>query len=65
MNISCEIACNRILWLVYIGSGNGLVPSGNKQLPEPVLYANMWSNDRRHFADTIFRCRFFKELYLD
>ena len=43
MNISCEIACIRILWLVYIGSGNGLVPSGNKQLPEPVLYANMWS----------------------
>ena len=23
--------------LVNIGSGNGLVPSGNKPLPEPVL----------------------------
>ena len=55
MNISCEIACNRTLWLVYIGSGNGLVPSGNNPLPEPMFYANMWrQNDRRHFADTIF-----------
>ena len=25
------------LWLVNIGSGNGLVPSGNKPLPEPML----------------------------
>ena len=24
-------------WSVNIGSGNGLVPSGNKTLPEPVL----------------------------
>ena len=24
-------------WLVTIGSGNGLMPSGNKPLPEPVL----------------------------
>ena len=24
-------------WLVNIGSGNGLVPSGNKPLPEPML----------------------------
>ena len=25
------------LWSVNIGSGNGLVPSGNKPLPEPML----------------------------
>ena len=25
------------LWIVNIGSGNGLVPSGNKPLPEPLL----------------------------
>ena len=24
-------------WQVNIGSGNGLVPSGNKPLPEPML----------------------------
>ena len=24
-------------WLVKIGSGNGLMPSGNKPLPEPML----------------------------
>ena len=24
-------------WSVNIGSGNGLVPSGNKPLPEPML----------------------------
>ena len=24
-------------WYVNIGSGNGLVPTDNKQLPEPVL----------------------------
>ena len=24
-------------WLVNIGSGNGLVPSGNKPLPEPMF----------------------------
>ena len=40
--ISCEIA---LIWMslglhwssVNIGSGNGLVPSGNKPLPEPML----------------------------
>ena len=40
--ISCEIALNmndtgRQWGLVNIGSGNGLVPSGNKPLPEPML----------------------------
>ena len=32
-------------WLVNIGSGNGLVPSGNKPLPEPKLthiYVAIW-----------------------
>ena len=32
-------------WLVSIGSGNGLVPSGNKPLPEPILdkiYVTIW-----------------------
>ena len=32
-------------WLVNIGSGNGLVPSGNKPLPEPMLtqiYVAKW-----------------------
>ena len=39
--ISCEVA---LMWMsldftgsVNIGSGNGLVPSGNKPLPEPML----------------------------
>ena len=38
--ISCEIALNvtgLYWWSVNIGSGNGLVPSGNKPLPEPML----------------------------
>ena len=32
-------------WQVNIGSGNGLVPSGNKPLPEPMLtqiYVAIW-----------------------
>ena len=32
-------------WKINIGSGNGLVPSGNKPLPKPVLtqiYVAMW-----------------------
>ena len=32
-------------WEVNIGSGNGLVPSGNKPLPEPMLtqiYVATW-----------------------
>ena len=38
--ISCEIALNITglhWWSVNIGSGNDLVPSGNKPLPEPML----------------------------
>ena len=41
--ISCEINCPDMnviglhWWSVNIGSGNGLVPSGNKPLPEPML----------------------------
>ena len=36
---SCEIALGWIphWWLVKIGSGNGLVPAGNKPLPVPTL----------------------------
>ena len=37
------------LWEVNIGSGNGLVPSGNKPLPKPMLtqiYVAKW----RHYA---------------
>ena len=33
--ISCEMSLD--WWSVNIGSGNGLVLSGNKPLPEPVL----------------------------
>ena len=32
-------------WTINIGSGNGLVPSGNKPLPEPMLtqsYVAIW-----------------------
>ena len=35
-------------WLVNIGSGNGLVPSGNNPLPEPMLthiYVAIWQID--------------------
>ena len=39
--IFCEIALMNVTglhWqLVNIGSGNGLVPSGNKPLPEPMM----------------------------
>ena len=30
-------ATGRYWWLVNIDSGNALVPSGNKSLPEPML----------------------------
>ena len=36
-------------WEVNIGSGNGLVPSGNKSLPEPML-TKIYDNIRRHQA---------------
>ena len=40
-SIPCEITLGWMLQdladKVNIGSGNGLVPSGNKPLPEPVL----------------------------
>ena len=49
LSISCEIALwntTRPHWrLLNIGSGNGLVPSGNKPLPEPMLtqsYVTIW-----------------------
>ena len=38
-------------WKVNIGSGNGLVPSGNKPLPEPILtqiFVAIW----RHLVKT-------------
>ena len=45
--LSCQ--CHRThWWWVNIGSGNGLVPSGNKPLPEPMLthiYVTVW----RHY----------------
>ena len=48
--ICCEIVLLWISldfkwWSVNIGSGNGLVPSGNKLLPEPMLtqiYVAIW-----------------------
>ena len=36
-SISCEIVLTWTLKDLNIGSGNGLVPSGNKPLPEPML----------------------------
>ena len=30
-------------WYISIGSGNGLVVSGNKRLPAPLLTSNNWS----------------------
>ena len=44
VSVSCEIAIRRLpatipdWWLVDAGWGNGLVPSGNKPLPEPKFY---------------------------
>ena len=38
-------ATKPLLWLINIGSGNGLVPSGNKPLPEPMFtqfYITIW-----------------------
>ena len=37
----------RPLWEVNIGSGNGMVPSGNKPLPEPMLI-QIYVATRRH-----------------
>ena len=49
MSISCETAAGNVTWahwwLVNIDSGNGLWPSGNKPLPEPMLtqiYHAIW-----------------------
>ena len=34
----CQVNATKLQWWdVNIGSGNGLVPSGNKPLPDPVL----------------------------
>ena len=35
--LSCEITTGINSLLVNIGSGNGLVPSGNRPLPDPML----------------------------
>ena len=35
--------------MVNIGSGNGLVPSGTKPLPEAVLTYNKWGPVTFHF----------------
>ena len=32
-----DVCCWRYNWLVIIGSGNGLLPDGNKPLPEPIM----------------------------
>ena len=48
----CECHCGLHWWWVNIGSGNGLVQSGNKPLPEPKLtpiYIDIW----RHQATMI------------
>ena len=29
--------CEHIWWYIHIGSGNGLLPDGNKPLPEPMV----------------------------
>ena len=47
MSTSCEIALRWVVQNTFddVGSGNGLVPSGNKPLPEPVLsqiYVTIW-----------------------
>ena len=50
LSIFCEIALRRMHWF-NIGSGNGLLPSGNKPLTEPVLtqiYGAIWL----HYATT-------------
>ena len=44
-NCSQAIAIEYFSWHVNIGSGNGLVPSGNKPLPPPMLtqiYVTIW-----------------------
>ena len=49
LSISCEIAhrwmCKVSLMIINIGSGNGLVLSSNKPLPDPMLaqlYVPIW-----------------------
>ena len=40
-----QVNATEYLWWVYTGSGSGLVPSGTKPLPEPMLaqiYVAMW-----------------------
>ena len=37
-------------WWVNIVSGNGLVPSGNKSLPEPMFYLDMTSPDQNEIS---------------
>ena len=43
------IASKGIHSFVNIGSGNGLVPSGNKPLPEPLM-SNIYDTIRHHNA---------------
>ena len=79
LTTSCEISLNGIppkWWLVSIGSGNGLVSSGNKSLPEPMWTRSMlpysvtrpkrvnsWRpiQNGQYFTDDIFKCIFFNE----
>ena len=42
-----DVSLSHSAVLQYIGSGNGLEPSGNKPLPEPMLtkfYDTIWQN---------------------
>ena len=65
-------------WSANIGSGNGLVPSGNKPLPEPMLtkipvahMASLGHNELTHFAGNSpseirlwFQCENFKQIVM-
>ena len=57
LSISCEIALKGVNvirpygWLVNIGSVNGLVPSGNKPLPEPMLTQSSSHRENHRSAD--------------
>ena len=65
--ISCEIVLKWMSlglhwWSVNIGSGNGLMPSGNKPLPEPMLtqisveMASLGHNELRQYNTKSGRC---------
>ena len=60
-NSSQENATEPLWWKVNIGSGNGLVPSGNKSLPDPMLtqiYVIIW-----HHQATMSMKKYYTETY--